>query len=111
MATNQQISRYIQHKLTFETSYLPILHILTFLQVFTSLSFPLSTILTLKPTVINTTDPLAEKNDGDLYEILQTYMSEHPTRGEVAIVDHIRSLGFRVKRKKLREQVCDAIAE
>ena len=54
---------------------------------------------------------MAEKNDGDLYEILQTYMSEHPTRGEVAIVDHIRSLGFRVKRKKLREQVCDAIAE
>ena len=57
------------------------------------------------------TDPLAEKTDVDLYDILHQYMTEHPTRGEVAIVDHIRSLGFRVKRKKLRDQVSDANAK
>ena len=54
---------------------------------------------------------MAEKNDVDLFDILQQYMSEHPTRGEVAIVDHIRSLGFRVKRKKLREQVGNALTQ
>ena len=69
------------------------------------LSFTIPTTLTLQ-SYFNTTDPLAEKNDFDLYYILQQYMGEHPTRGEVAIVDHIRSLGFRVKRKQLRDQVC-----
>jgi hypothetical protein len=47
-------------------------------------------------------EPFVERVESDLYEILKGFLIQHPTRGEMAAHDFLRSQGLEIKRKTLR---------
>lgn len=48
------------------------------------------------------TEPFVERQESELYDILKAYISQHPTKGEMAVHEFLHSQGMEIKRKALR---------